>query len=218
MFFCFSDMRRRRIKNFENEAHMAKTYKNLYPQVSDYSNLYRAWLKARKNKRYKTSTATFGQNLDSELLSLHRDLLDEAYEPGEYVHFIVHDPKRRRISAAPFRDRVLHHALCNVIEPIYERKFIHDSYANRTGKGTHAALDRCTEYMRRFKYVLQCDVQQFFPAIDHQILKDTLTKTIACPPTLRLCEKIIDSGQGVLSDEYDMRWFDGDDLLAGNAP
>jgi RNA-directed DNA polymerase len=191
-----------------------KTYKHLYPQISEYGNLYRAWLKARKNKRYKASTASFGQNLDTELLSLHRDLLDEAYEPGDYVHFIVHDPKRRRISAAPFRDRVLHHALCNVIEPIYERKFIDDSYANRVGKGTHKALDRCTQYMRSFKYVLQCDVQQFFPSIDHALLKGILAKTIACPPTLRLCDKIINGGRGVLTGEYDMRWFEGDDLFA----
>jgi hypothetical protein len=80
---------------------MAKTYKNLYPQISDYRNLYGAWLKARKGKRYKVSTADFGQNLDAELLALHRDLLNETYEPGNYVHFIVHDPKRRRRGLKP---------------------------------------------------------------------------------------------------------------------
>ena len=90
--------------------------------------------------------------MDRELLGLHRALSDQTYQPGKYVHFYIHEPKRRLISAAPFRDRVAHHALCNVIEPIFERKFIYDSYANRVGKGTHRALDRCTHFMKRYKY------------------------------------------------------------------
>jgi RNA-directed DNA polymerase len=191
-----------------------KTYKNLYPQVADFENLYRAWLKARRGKRYKPAAAAFEQNLDVELTTLHRELMGESWQPGGYRSFTVHEPKRRKISAAPFRDRVVHHALCNIIEPIYERKFIHDSYANRKGKGTHKALDRCTHFMRRYKYVLQCDIQQFFPAIDHEILKNTLSRTIACKPTLRLCEKVIDSGQGILTDQYTMSYFPGDNLLA----
>lgn len=145
-------------------------------------------------------------------------MASETYQPGEYVHFVVHEPKRRLISAAPFRDRVVHHALCTVIEPIYEHKFIYDSYANRVGKGTHAALDRCTHFIRRFKYVMLCDVQQFFPSIDHAVLKSILARTIACTPTLHLCEKIIDSGIGILETEYQMRYFPGDDLFAVSRP
>ncbi len=197
---------------------MARTYKNLYPQIASFNNLYEAWHKARRGKRYTPAAVGFEQNLDMELLSLYQELSDKRWQPGGYRSFTVHEPKRRKISAAPFRDRVVHHALINVIEPIYELKFIYDSYANRKGKGTHAALDRCTYFMRRHRYVLQCDVQQFFPAIDHELLKTTLARTIACPPTLRLCEKIIDSGIGVLSEDYDMRWFPGDDLLAVERP
>jgi len=191
-----------------------KTYKNLYPQIMSFDNLYEAWRKARKGKRYKPSAAVFEQNLEVELLQLHHELETEQWQMGGYRSFTIHEPKRRKISAAPFRDRVVHHALVRVIEPIYERKFIYDSYANRKGKGTHKALDRCTYYMRRCKYVLQCDIQQFFPAIDHEILKAILAKTIACQPTLDLCGKIIDSGVGVLSEEYDMRYFPNDDLFA----
>lgn len=77
----------------------------------------------------------------------------------------------RRIFAAPFRGRVVHHALCNLIEPIFERSFIADSYANRVGKGTHRALDRCTHFARRYRYVLQCDVRRFFPSVDHGVLR-----------------------------------------------
>jgi hypothetical protein len=109
---------------------------------------------------------------------------------------------------------VAHHALCNVIGPIYERKFIYDSYANRVGKGTHRALDRCTAYMRRYAYVLPCDVQQFFPAIDHAILKSILARTLADRAAMALCEKIIDSGAGILTHEYTLRGFPGDDLGA----
>jgi retron-type reverse transcriptase len=195
-----------------------KTYKNLYGRISAYPRLYFAWRKARRGKRYTPSAANFEQRVDAELLQLHRELTSETYQPGEYVHFVVHEPKRRLISAAPFRDRVVHHALIRVLEPIYERKFIYDSYANRKNKGTHKALDRCTRYMRRFKYVLPCDIQQFFPAIDHEILKAILAKTIACPATLRLCTKIIDSGAGVLTSEYQMRYFPQDDLFAANRP
>ncbi len=195
-----------------------KTYKNLYPQIISFSNLYDAWRKARRGKRYKPAAAAFEQNLDAELLALHQELGDESWQPGGFRSFTIHEPKRRKISAAPYRDRVVHHALVRIIEPIYERKFIDDSYANRVGKGTHKALDRCTQYMRRYKYVLQCDVQQFFPAVDHQVLKRILAKTIAGQPTLHLCEKIIDSGVGVLAEEYDMRWFPDDDLFAAVRP
>lgn len=193
---------------------MAKTVKNLYPQITDFENIYCSWRKARRGKRYSPAASAFEQNLDAELIQLHQELAMQTWQPGGYRSFTVHEPKRRKISAAPFRDRVVHHALIRVIEPIYERKFIFDSYANRKGKGTHAALDRCTQYMRRYKYVLQCDIQQFFPAVDHAILKSTLAKTIACQSTLNLCGKIIDSGVGVLSAEYDMRYFPNDDLFA----
>lgn len=195
-----------------------KTYKHLYPQVIAFRNLLQAWRKARQGKRYKQAAADFECHLDEEMTALCHELETESYQPGGYRHFTVHEPKRRKISAAPFRDRVVHHALCNVIMPIYERKFINDSYANRVGKGTHKALDRCTQFMRRFKYVLQCDVEQFFPAIDHTVLKGILARTIACPLTLRLCDKIINSGTGVLTEEYQMRYFPGDDLFAVNRP
>jgi len=113
---------------------------------------------------------------------------------------------------------VAHHALCHVIEPIFERRFIADSYANRVGKGTHRALDRCTEFMRRYRYVLPCDVRQFFPSIDHAILRGILSRTIADPDVLWLIDRILASGVGVLAEEYEMRWFPGDDLLSPLRP
>jgi retron-type reverse transcriptase len=152
---------------------MSQHFRHLYPQITSWENLLLAWRKARKGKRGRPPAATFEWNAAENLLTLQRELEQKSYRPGGYVSFTIHEPKRRLISAAPFRDRVVHHALCNVIEPIFERRFIHDSYANRRGKGTHAALDRCQHFARHHRYVLQADIAQFFPAIDHKILLET---------------------------------------------
>ncbi len=101
------------------------------------------------------------------LLRLQQELQSQTYTPGPYTTFHVYDPKERLISAAPFRDRVVHHALCNVIEPVFERTFIHDSYANRVGKGTHRAIERFQHYARRYRYVLKCDIRKFFPSVEY---------------------------------------------------
>ncbi len=131
---------------------------------------------------------------------------------------MIHDPKHRRISAAPFRDRVVHHALCNVIEPIFEKQFIPDSYANRRFKGTHRAIDRLQAFSRKYRYVLRIDIVKHFPSIDHTILRDILAETIEEDETLWLIDRIIQSGEGVLANEYQMVYFPGDDLFAINRP
>ncbi len=190
----------------------------MYDQLCAFDNLYTAYLAARLGKRDQPDVAAFEFNLEAELLQLRAELLAHAYQPGPYHSFYIHEPKRRLISAAPFRDRVVHHALCQIIEPIFERRFIGDSYANRVGKGTHCALDRCTQFLRRFKYVMPLDVVQFFPSIDHAILRRILTRAIADTALLNLCEVILQSGAGVLADEYQMVWFPGDDLLASLRP
>ncbi|MBZ0304799.1 MAG: hypothetical protein K8I82_01905 [Anaerolineae bacterium] len=118
----------------------------LYSQVIDWSNLLLAYRKAARQKRGKPSAAGFEHQLADHLLALQADLTHFIYQPGGYVHFMIHDPKQRKISAAPFRDRVVHHALCNIIEPLFEQQFIADSYANRVGKGTHRAVDRLQEF------------------------------------------------------------------------
>jgi len=201
-----------------NTTQTMKTYKNLYSKICAWNNLERAYRKARRGKRKMSPAADFEFNWEKQLLRLQEELISHTYQPGPYHSFYIHDPKRRLISAAPFPDRVVHHALCNVIEPIFERSFIHDSYANRAGKGTHRALDRCTAFARRYRYVLQCDVKQHFPAIDHAILRGILAKPIACPETMGLIDRILASGTGVLSEEYEMVYFPGDDLLAAARP
>ena len=195
-----------------------KTYRNLYHQIYEWRNLYGAYLKARRGKRRFRPAASFEYEQEANLLALQQELAAQTYQPGSYNSFFIHEPKRRLISAAPFRDRVVHHALCNIIEPIFERSFIHDSYANRLGKGTHRAVDRAQQYARKFKYVLQCDVRQFFPSIDHAILRQTLAHKIADKDVMWLVDQILASGSGVLAEQYDMRWFAGDDLFAVNRP
>lgn len=191
-----------------------KTYKNLFPQIYSFDNLHHAFIQARRGKRSQPNVAAFEFDLEENLLTLQQQLRQETYQPGRYTHFTIYESKPRRISAAPFRDRVVHHALTQVIEPIWERRFIHDSYACRKGKGTHAALDRVTTFARRYPYALQCDVVQFFPSIDHAILEQLLARRLADAPTLRLCQRIIASGRGIHDEAYEMCWFPGDDLFA----
>ena len=191
-----------------------KTYRHLYPTVYDFANLYAAYRAARQGKRTQETVADFERNAGENLLILQEELASKTYTPGPYHSFYIHEPKRRLISAAPFRDLVVHHALCQVLEPIFEARFIADSYANRVGKGTHRALDRCQEFSRHYPFVLQCDVRQFFPSIDHAILKTRLQRWIVDDDVHWLVGQILNSGVGVLSEEYTMFWFPGDDLLA----
>ncbi len=191
---------------------------SLYSEVCTWPNLLRAHQKAARGKRGREPAARFEWRVSDRLIRLRDELRQEAYEPGSYESFFIKEPKRRLISAAPFRDRVVHHALCSVIEPLFERRFISDSFANRLGKGTHRAIDRCQGFARRFRYVLPCDVRQHFPSIDHEILLGILARQIRDSQVMRLCRLILESGRGVLDDQYDMVYFEGDDLFAINRP
>lgn len=190
----------------------------MYGQLTAWDNLLLAYGKASKGKRGHPNVAVFEHRLEDNLLQLQQELQTFTYRPGSYHSFYIHEPKKRLISAAPFRDRVVHHALCNLIEPLFERSFIADSYANRIGKGTHRALDRCQEFARRYPYVLQADLRQFFPSIDHVILRQTLARKISDAQVLWLIDQILQSGAGVLQEAYDMVYFPGDDLFAINRP
>lgn len=197
---------------------MAKTYANLYSDLCSFSNLYWAYRGASRGKRGQPAVAAFEYNLEEHLFCLQEELKNQTYQPGAYYSFYIYDPKHRLISAAPFRDRVVHHALGNIIEPIFERTFIGDSYANRVGKGTHKALDRAQAWSKNYPYVLQCDIQKFFPSVDHEILRSILSRKILDHQVLWLCDQILSSGVGVLSEEYEMIYFPGDDLLAAARP
>ncbi len=126
-----------------------KTYRNLFGRLCSYDNLLLAFIKAKKRKSRKRYVIDFQENLRNELYALQWELLTHTYAPRPLTTFVVRDPKTRKIGASHFRDRVVHHALCNVIEPIFEKRFIHDSFANRKGKGTLAALKRFDCFLKK---------------------------------------------------------------------
>ena len=185
--------------------------RQLWSEVYSFEALCRAARKAERRKRSRRSTGRFAFFRELELLRLHEELRDQRYRPGGYRTFFVHEPKRRLISAAPFRDRVVHHALTSVLEPIFERSFVFDSYACRVGKGTHAAVRRCQEFAKRFPYVLKADIRKFFPSIDHAILKGLIRRKIKDWRVLWLSDLIIDHSN---PQEPVLEWFPGDDLLS----
>lgn len=193
---------------------MAITYRDLWPQIVSWEHLLAAYHRCRRHKRYRTEAARFDFDWESQLVPLQQDLIDETYQPGEYRHFYVLNPKRRKISAAPFRDRIVHHAIVGILEPLYERRFLHDSYACRKGKGTHRALDRAQCYLRRHRYYLKTDIVRFFPNVDHEVLLNLLGRTLRDESLMRLVRKILASGEGVLADEATPSYFPGDDLFS----
>jgi len=197
---------------------LSKVYNHLYPALVTFQNLLQAYRQAARGKRSQPQVADFEFKREGHLLDLQRELQTKTYRPGPYYSFYIRDPKHRLISAALFRDRVVHHALCNIIEPLFERTFIGDSYANRVDKGTHRALDRAQALARRYRYVLQGDVRQFFPSVDHAVLRAILARKLADPDILWLIDIILANGADVLIDEYDLVYFPGDDLLAACRP
>ncbi|MBP8981177.1 MAG: hypothetical protein KBG09_08045 [Syntrophobacterales bacterium] len=187
-----------------------KRYGDLFGKLISFENLYQASRKARAGKRGKPGCAAFEMDIEEELMRLRRELADKTYRPGPYREFTIYESKERKISAAPYRDRVVHHALCNIIEPIFEKSFIYDSYACRPGKGTHAAVNRFTAYVRNYPYVLKMDIRKYFPSIDHEILYKKIAKKIKCPDTLWLIRLII---AGSNPQEEINEYFPGDDLF-----
>jgi RNA-directed DNA polymerase len=161
-----------------------KRHGYLYDPITTFDNLLLAAKAAQKGKRFKPSTLKFNQNLEAELILLQTELQTQTYQPGPYRTFEIYEPKPRFIAAAPYRDRVVHHALCRIIMPLLEPTLIPDTYANRPNKGTHRALKRFTEFTGQNKYILQCDIRRYFPTIDHEILKNLIRTHIKCPRTL----------------------------------
>lgn len=187
---------------------MAKTTGNLFDEISSFDNLYQAYLDARKGKRQHADVALFSANLEENLLNIHNHLVWGSWQPGKVRSFRVFEPKQRDIEAPPFVDRVVHHALVRVVEPLFERKFIHHSYACRKGKGSQRAVWALQKMLRSAQsewgsaYVVKCDISKYFASINHTVLFREISKTISCQRTLGLWLKITqaygyDGGMGV---------------------
>lgn len=165
---------------------------NLFEKVVGFNNLLLAAKKAFRGKKMKKSAGSFYFYLESELLSLQDELTSGRYVPKPYDIFEIREPKIRRIAAADFRDRVVHHAICNVLEPIFERRLLFDSYACRVGKGTHLAIKRLQQFSRKYAYSLKWDIQKYFESIDHEVLRQLLRRIIKDRNLLSLLDRIID--------------------------
>ena len=185
-----------------------KTYRNLYRKLCSLENLQLAFKKARKHKTEKLYVQEFEKNLTENLQKLHEELTIKTYTPLPLKTFILKDPKTRKISVSDFRDRIVHHAICNVLEPIFDKRFIHDSYTNRKRKGALAALKRFDEFKRKVSlngrlvrnitddnfvqgYALKADIKHYFDTVDHERLLEIIGKRIADKETLELVKKIL---------------------------
>ncbi|MBN2141739.1 hypothetical protein JW711_00260 [Candidatus Woesearchaeota archaeon] len=171
---------------------------DLYDQLCTYKNLELAWQKARKHKTLKPYVIEFEKNLKSNLATLQTELLLFSCRPKPLKTFILRDPKTRVISKSDFRDRVVHHAICNIIDPLFEKTFIHDSYANRKRKGVLKAIARFDKFKRkasknstRAYFILKADIKHYFDNVDHQTLITILRKKIPDARLIRLIEIIL---------------------------
>ena len=184
---------------------------NLWPTLTSFAHLLHAARKASRGKLSRPDVARFHLDLEHELVGLRHELTERTWQPGPYRTFTIREPKPRLISAAPYRDRVVHHALVGVLEPIFERSFLFDSYACRRGKGTHAAVRRCQQLARRHAWAWKADLRKFFPSLDHALLKEHLARRIKDEGALWLAGRIIDASN---PQEPVEAWYPGDDLFA----
>lgn len=170
-----------------------KRYGHLFEKVVSFDNLLLAAGKALKGKKHTDSASAFYFNMENEILSLQEELEEKKYKPRPLKFFVVREPKVRKIGAAEFRDRVVHHAICHVLEPIFEKSYIYHSYACRKDKGTHRAIKQAQRYCRKYEYFLKCDIEKYFAGIPHQVLKQILSDRFKDPGLLWLLDIIIDS-------------------------
>lgn len=175
-----------------------------FEKVYDFESLYRAYMKARKGKRWKGAAAKFEVNLLEALNLLSEQLKSKTYRLSPYNTFKVYEPKERLVMSNSYKDKVVQHALCdNVLQPRVEPSFIKDNYASQVGKGTHFGLDRLEEFMRRHYrkhgvegWVLKCDIRKYFYSVRHDVLKRLIRKYITDPDCIWLLDMIIDSTEG----------------------
>jgi hypothetical protein len=170
----------------------------VFERVYDYRNLYEAYIKARKQKRYRGEVLQFSYALEENLIALQNELIWKTYKVGAYRPFVIYEPKKRQIVALPFRDRVVQHALNAVIEPMFERRMIHDSYACRVGKGTHQAARRVAYYLGKpgNYYYLKADVKSFFASVNRTILRSILAERIEDEGLMWLVDEVLNSTPG----------------------
>jgi retron-type reverse transcriptase len=191
-----------------------KRFGNLFDKICDFNNLIKSTHLAVRGKKNRMDVSAFYFNMEFEIIQLQEELFTENYKPIPYESFYVYEPKKRHICKAGFRDRVLHHAICRILEPIFEQKFIYDSYACRKKKGHHKAVLQVQKSSRGTEYFLKADIHKFFASVDHSILKRLLCRIIKDRKVLRLMEIIIDHpipehirGKGLAIGNLTSQWW-----------
>ena len=169
-----------------------------YSDIYDFKNLHDAYLKARKQKRYRGEVLKFSYNLAAELIAIQDELKNKTYKVGEYRERVIYEPKKRHIVALPFRDRVVQHALNNIVEPLFDSRMIYDSFACRKTKGTHATVKRLSYFMGKENnnYFLKIDMKSYFASIKADKLKPIIRRVIADKDIIWLIDTIIRSRPG----------------------
>ncbi|MFZ1982424.1 MAG: reverse transcriptase/maturase family protein [Smithella sp.] len=175
-----------------------KRQNNLFESIIDYQNIRLAWLKSIKGKRKSSSVLLFSRDVTENLQKIRTRLISGSPAWGNYRSFVITDPKKRVISAAPFEERIMHHAIMNVLEPLFERQLIFHCYACRKGKGTHAAVLYAFHQCKARRFFLKLDARKYFDSIDHEVLKSQLRHLIKDGRVLYLLFGIIDSYQTLL--------------------
>lgn len=187
---------------------------NLWPRVVNFGNLLDAAGRAAKGKRESRAAARFLERAEWEVLGLQREIEAGTWRPGRAATFEIHDPKRRTISAVPFRDQVVHHALIAVLGPLFDRRMIDDSHACRKGHGQHEALRRARRFARRFAFFLKLDVRSFFASVSHDVVLGVLCRILKDRRVLDLCETVLrgpsgqdEAGRGLPIGSLTSQWF-----------
>lgn len=188
-----------------------KRHGNLFDLIASKENLLVAFNKAKKGKSRQRKVNVVARNLDKMLSDLHESLVSGNYHTSPYKTRTIYEPKERLIYILPFYpDRIVHHAIMNVLEPVWNNLMYYHSYACRKGKGMHRGSTLCMAYVKRYKYVLKCDVSKFYPSINHEVLKKIIRKKIKDGRLLMLLDEIIDSTgtpTNVPIGNYLSQWF-----------
>lgn len=177
-----------------------QVYRHLFERITSKETLFTAWEEFRKGKQGRKDVQDFERTLEQNLFCLHRELTARSYQHQPYSTFTICDPKQRRIHKATVQDRILHHAVFSVLNPIFEPTFIVHSFSCRKGKGTHKAVDALDRMLRSVSrnatrpcFVLKCDIHQFFASVDHSVLLGILEKRLKDTQTIALLREIIGS-------------------------
>lgn len=190
---------------------MAKRHGNLFQQIAAQENIEAAYARARKGRSLMRNVIKFDEHLADNIAAIRMQLLTRQFTTSRYKKKIIHEPKTREIFVLPFSpDRIVQHAITVIMAPIWDKLMIYDSYACRPGKGQHAGSRRAMEFVRKYRYCLQCDVAKFYPSIDQEILSRIVHKKIKCSGALWLLDDIIFSypgGKNVPIGNYTSQWF-----------